>query len=63
MTVDTDLSTKLHERLTELIDSSKATLITALPHDKYLIACGMIESWTQIRDSLIPELLDEIQKR
>lgn len=62
MTVDTDLSTKLNERLTGLIDNSKETLIGALEFREYTLACGMIEAWKQVRDALIPELLDEIQR-
>ena len=63
MILDTELSPKLQARLTGLIDSSKDTLVGALEHREYTLACGMIEAWKQVRDGLIPELLDAIQKR
>jgi hypothetical protein len=63
MTVDIDFALKLNGRLTEVIDASKESLVGALEFREYTLACGMIEAWKQIRDVMIPETLDEIQRK
>lgn len=63
MSVDTDLSAALTERLTAVIDNAVAQLPRGMSRDDYQRSCGMIEAWRQIRDTLIPELTEEIQKR
>jgi hypothetical protein len=56
------LRPELTERLTEIIDGAKATLPRSLPYEQYVQACGMIEAWSQVRDTLIPETVAEIQR-
>lgn len=63
MSVDTDLSAALTERLTAIIDDAKEKLQNAMPFEQYQQSCGMLVAWKQVRDSLIPELVEEIQKR
>lgn len=60
--LETALEAKLTERLTELIEDAKAKLPGNLPYEKYQVACGMIEAWSQVRDTLIPETVAEIQR-
>lgn len=61
--VDTELATALTARLTELETSAVNTLQNALPFEKYQQSCGYLEAVRQLRDVLIPETLEAIQRR
>jgi len=63
MSVDTDLAVALTERLTAIIDDAKEKLQTAMPFEQYQQACGMLVAWKQVRDTLIPQLAEEIQRK
>lgn len=63
MSVDTDLAAKLVEDLDKIITDAKESLPSGLPYDQYQQACGMIEAYKQVRFTLIPQALDEIQRR
>lgn len=62
MSIDTELSLKLTEALTVMETDAKAKLPGALPRDQYNQACGFIEAIRQIRENLIPEIVEELQR-
>ena len=55
---------KIQERLEEMNQRSKDTLIgpPALPWEDYQRGLGYRECLRQIREVMIPEILDELQK-
>lgn len=57
------LAAQLTERLTQIEAVSQNTLLTGLPFEKYQQSCGYLECLRQVRDTLIPELVTELQKR
>lgn len=59
---DTDLSVRLAERLTEIETESTRTLLMALPFEKYQQSCGYLEAIRQIRDAIIPEEIEKLQR-
>lgn len=61
--IDTELASALQNELDGIIRDAKETLITGLPFDKYQQSCGMIEAYGQVRNVLIPQLLEAIQRR
>lgn len=61
--LDADLATKLSERITELQGDEVKRLPNALPVDQYHQCCGYIEAMRQVRDILIPQILEELQRR
>jgi hypothetical protein len=63
MSVDTDLAAKLIEELDKTIADATQGLARGLPYDQYQQAVGMIEAYKQVRFALIPQTLDEIQRR
>jgi hypothetical protein len=65
MTLELDAVTKILERVEELNEQSKAVLIgpPALTYDDYQRGLGYREAIRQIREIIIPEVLDELQKR
>lgn len=62
MSLDTELTAQLKARLTELIDDAKDKLPGALPFEQYQQSCGMVEAWTQVRDRMIPEIVEKLQR-
>lgn len=60
---DTELAAALQAELDGIIRDAKESLITGLPFEKYQQACGMIEAFGQVRNMLIPRLLDELERR
>jgi len=61
--LDTDLAAKLTEDLDKIIADAINGLAAGLPYDQYQQACGMIEAFKQVRFSLIPQTLSDLQTR
>lgn len=59
---DVRLATALHNRLTEIETNSIGTLASSLPFEKYAQACGYIEAIRQIRDTVLPEEVQNLQR-
>lgn len=59
---DLSLAEKLTAELDQIVLEAKETLVTGLPFEKYQQACGMIEAFNQVRNGLIPRLVEELQK-
>lgn len=59
---DLSLAEKLDAELAQIVADAKETLVTGLPYDKYQQACGMIEAYSQVRNGIIPRLVEELQK-
>lgn len=63
MSLELDVATKLHERLTQEIDASSGSLRRALSFEKYQQACGMIVAWEMVRDTWLPEIVQELSEK
>lgn len=59
---DLALAEKLALRLNELEKEAVAKLPGALRFEQYNQSCGFIEALRQVRDTLIPEIIEELQK-
>lgn len=56
------LAARLAARIDELMTEAKSRLPDGLEYRQYDQACGMIEGYRQVKEVLIPELIEEIQK-
>lgn len=65
MTLELDAVTKILERVDELNEQSKALLIgpPALSYDDYQRGLGFREAIRQVREVIIPEVLEDIQNK
>ena len=62
LVIDTKFFEVLTARLLEIETSAIAKLPNALPYDQYQQSCGYLEAIRQIRETLIPEVMEEIQR-
>lgn len=60
--VDSQLASALIEELDGIIRDAKESLTSGFPFEKYQQACGMIEAYSQVRNTLIPRILQEMQR-
>lgn len=63
MSLELDIVTKLNERLNEMEASELARLPRALPFETYHQACAYLQFVRDFRDTIIPQVVEEIQKR
>lgn len=63
MSLETELATRLHERLTEIEQGALATLPNGLRAEQYNQSCGFIEAIRQVRDTLLPEIVQDLQRK
>lgn len=65
MSIELDAVLKIQERVETLHEVSKAQLIgpPALSYDDYQRGLGFREAIRQVREIVIPEILDDLQKR
>lgn len=62
MSVDLKLAELLREELDKIERDSVTQLPVGLPYDKYQQSCGYIEAIRQVRDVLLPELSEQLQR-
>lgn len=63
MSLDLDLAALMNAELDAIIKDSVESLTSGLSYDKYQQACGYIEAMRQMRNGVIPKILDELQRR
>lgn len=62
MSVDIKLAEMLKARLDEIEKNAVNKLPVGLRYEEYQQSCGYIEAIRQVRDQLLPELSDELQR-
>jgi len=62
VSVDLKLAELLTEQLNKIEADAVSKLPVGLPFEKYQQSCGYIEAIRQVRDQLIPEIANELQR-
>lgn len=62
MSVDLKLAEMLKERLDEIEIAAVKKLPLGMARDQYQQSCGYIEAIRQVRDQMIPEITEELQR-
>lgn len=63
MALEIEFAAALKTRLDEIENDAIASLPKGIPYDQYQQACGFIEAVRQVRESVIPEILEALQRR
>lgn len=63
MSLDIDFAAEMKNRLDDIERNSLATLPNGLPYDQYQQSCGFLEAIRQVRDHVIPDILEALQRR
>lgn len=63
MALEIEFAAELKNRLDSIESSAVASLPKGIPYDQYQQACGFIEAIRQVRDTVIPEILEALQRR
>lgn len=63
MALEIEFAAELKSRLDEIERGALATLPSGLPYDQYQQSCGYLEAVRQVRDTVIPEILEALQRR
>jgi hypothetical protein len=63
MALEIEFAAELKNRLDEIEANAVATLPNGLPYDQYQQSCGFLEAIRQVRDSVIPDILEALQRR
>lgn len=64
MSLDTKLATRLHERLTEIETGAVIRMTSGVPlaFESYHQSRGFLEAVRQMRDALLPEIVQTLQE-
>lgn len=60
--IDTAFAEELRQQIADIEESARAKLPHNLPYDQYQQSCGYLEAMRQVREVLIPQILDQLQR-